>query len=291
MGSMVRGGAVAFTDDGSSVPSAGVLRRAMEYAGMLDRPILEHCEDPSLAGGGVMHEGVVSTRLGLTGIPAEAEEMIVARDIMLARLTGAHVHLQHISTAGSVELLREAKGNGVRVTAEATPHHLLLTHDDVEGYNPSFKMNPPLRSAEDVAACRAGLRDGVIDMIASDHAPHATEEKEVEFAIAAFGAIGLESTLGTVLTRLVREGELTLADMVRRLTVAPARLLGIERGTLARGAAGDLTVLDLDHEWTIDPAQFRSRSRNCPFAGMRCRGRAVATVLGGRVVYRLDGEG
>jgi len=291
MGGMVRGGAKAFSDDGDSVPSAGVLRRAMEYTRMLDRPILEHCEDPSLVGEGVMHEGVVSTQLGLPGSPAEAEEMIVARDVMLAALTGARLHIQHVSTAGSVELVRRAKAQGLAVTAEVTPHHLFLIDEMVRGYDPSYKMAPPLRTAEDAAACRAGLKDGTIDMIVSDHAPHSTEEKEVDFPAAAFGAIGLESTVGMVLTELVHAGHMTLAELLPRLTTAPAGLLGIDRGALRVGAAGDVTLLDPDRAWFIDPDAFRSKSRNCPFAGHRCRGRAVATVLGGRVVFRLDENG
>jgi dihydroorotase len=288
MGSMLRGGAVAFTDDGSAVPTAGVLRRAMEYARMLDRPLLEHCEDPSLAAHGVMHEGAVSTQLGLPGIPAEAEEIVVARDIMLARLTGCRLHLQHVSTAGSVEQLRRAKELGVPITAEVTPHHLLLTHEDVRGYDPSFKMNPPLRTAEDAAACRAALREGVIDILASDHAPHSAEEKAVDFSAAAFGAIGLESTVGVLLTELVHRDAIDLSTLISRMTIAPARLLGLERGTLAVGAPADVTLLDPSAEWTIDVGRFRSRSRNCPFAGRRCRGRAVATVVDGRVVFRLE---
>jgi len=285
MGSMVRGGAAAFSDDGASVPTAGVLRRAMEYAKMLGKPILEHCEDASLAGKGVMHEGGMSTRLGLPGIPAEAEEMIVARDIMLARLTGARLHLQHVSTAGSVESVRRAKAEGLAVTAEVTPHHLLLTHEAVHDYNPSAKMNPPLRTEADRLACVAGLRDGTIDMVASDHAPHSQEEKEVEFPAASFGAIGLESTVGTLLTKLVASGEIPFGDLLTRLTTAPAALLGIDRGTLRPGATADVTLLDRDAEWTIDPSRFRSRSTNCPFAGWTCRGRVAATILAGRVVH------
>ncbi|MHC4885935.1 MAG: dihydroorotase [Planctomycetota bacterium] len=285
MGSMVRGGAVAFSDDGSAVPTAGVLRRAMEYANMLGRVVMEHCEDLSLAGRGVMHEGEISARLGLPGIPAEAEEMIVARDIMLANLTGARLHLQHLSTAGSVEQVRQAKARGLRVTAEVTPHHLFLTHEDVTGFDPSFKMNPPLRTHTDTAACLAGVRDGTIDMISSDHAPHATADKEVEFSAAAFGAIGLESTLGMVLTNIVHRGEMSLEDLLPRLTTAPAALIGIDRGTLKPGVVGDVTVVDVEATWTIDPDRFASKGRNCPFAGRECRGRPVATFLRGRQVY------
>ena len=286
MGSMVRGGAVAFSDDGTAIPTAGLARRAFEYAKMLDRPIMEHCEDKSLAGKGVMHEGIVSTRLGLAGIPSEAEEVIVSRDIMLSRLTGARLHLQHISTIGSVELLRRAKAEGLPVTAEVTPHHLTLTHEDVRGYDPSFKMNPPLRTMADIRALVDGLRDGTIDMIASDHAPHAQEEKEVEFSYAAFGAIGLESTVGVILTRLIHGRELTMEQLVPAMTTAPAKLLGIDAGSMRPGAPGDVALLDIHRKWVIDATAFRSRSRNCPFHGMPCTGRTMATVLGGRVVYR-----
>lgn len=288
MGSMLRGGAVAFSDDGTAVPTAGVLRRAMEYARMLDKPILEHCEDRSLASQGVMHEGEVSTRLGLAGIPAEAEAMIVARDIMLARLTGARLHIQHVSTASSIEQIRRAKAEGLAVTAEVTPHHLFLTDEDVCGYDPSFKMNPPLRPRADVAACVAGLQDGTIDMVASDHAPHSQEEKEIEFSAAAFGAIGLESTMGMLLTKLVASREMEVADLLARLTTAPAALLGLDRGSLGLGAVADIALLDLNAEWTIEPDRFRSKSRNCPFAGQVCRGRVVKTILGGRLVYDLS---
>jgi dihydroorotase len=289
MGSMVRGGAVAFSDDGTAVPTAGTLRRAMEYARMLDKPIMEHCEDLSLAGKGVMDEGLVSTQLGLPGIPAEAEEMIVSRDIMLADLTGARLHIQHVSTKGSVEQVRVAKKNGLKVTAEVTPHHLALTSEDVRGYDPSFKMNPPLRSEEHVRACIEGLKDGTIDMIASDHAPHTQGEKEVEFSFAAFGAIGLESTLAVILTKLVHTGEITLNELLPRFTTEPAKLIGIDenKGHLRLGADADIAIFDINHEWTIDPADFKSKSRNCPFAGMKCRGKNMATILGGRVVYTI----
>lgn len=286
MGSMVRGGAVAFSDDGTAIPNAGIARRAFEYAHMLDKPIMEHCEDKSLAGKGVMHEGPVSTRLGLPGIPAEAEEMIVSRDIMLSNLTGARVHLQHLSTAGSVELVRRAKAQGLPVTAEVTPHHLTLTDEDVCGYDPSFKMNPPLRTVKDIDALIAGLKDGTIDMIASDHAPHAQEEKEIEFSFAAFGALGLESTVGVILTHLYHTGKMTLEELVPALSTAGARLLGVDGGTLAVGGPADVTLLDLNRKWTIDVNQFKSKSRNCPFHGQECTGKVAGTILAGRIVYR-----
>ncbi|MHC4872599.1 MAG: dihydroorotase [Planctomycetota bacterium] len=287
MGSMVRGGAVAFSDDGTSVTTAGVLRHAMEYSLMLDKPIMEHCEEPTLAGKGVMHEGEISTSLGLPGIPAEAEEMIVSRGIMLAKLTGARLHIQHVSTAGSIKLVKLAKEEGLKVTAEVCPHHLLLTDECVKGYNSYFKMNPPLRPESDRLACVEGLKDGTIDMVASDHAPHSEEEKAIEFSYAAFGAIGLESTVGVLLSGLVDKGVMTLKELLPRLTTAPAELLGIDRGSLKVGSSADLALLDLEQKWTIDPELFASKSRNCPFAGMECKGRNVITVVDGKVVYKL----
>lgn len=285
MGQMAEGGAVAFSDDGTAVPTAGLLRKAMEYATMLGKPILEHCEDLSLAADGVMNEGYISTILGLPGIPKEAEEIIVARDIALAKLTGARLHLQHISTAGSVEMLRRAKEAGVRVTAEVTPHHLVLTEEAVVGYNPVFKMNPPLRSAEDVEACIEGLREGVIDAIASDHAPHLREEKELEFIYAPCGVIGLETTVSVLYTKLVATGRISLRRMVEALTVAPSRILQLGRGTLRPGSPADLTIFDPEIEWTVNPSRFQSKSRNCPFAGWTLRGKAVATIVAGQIVY------
>jgi len=286
MGQMARGGAVAFSDDGHSVPTAGLLCRALSYASMLGRPILEHCEDLSLAGEGVMNEGPVSTVLGLPGIPAEAEEIVVARDLALAKLTGARLHVQHVSTAGSVELIRRAKEQGIAVTAEVTPHHLVLTDEAVRSYHPDVKVNPPLRTKSDVRACVAGLRDGIIDAIASDHAPHLAEEKEVEFSAAPCGVIGLETSLGVVLTELVAGGDISLERVVRAMTEAPAGILGLGRGSLQPGQPGDVTVIDLERAWEVDPASFRSKSRNCPFRGRRLRGAAVATVVEGEVKYR-----
>lgn len=287
MGQMARSGAVAFSDDGSAVPDAALLRRAMSYAKMLDRPILEHCEDRSLAAGGSMHEGFVSTSLGLQGIPAEAEEIIVARDAALAHLTGARLHIQHVSTAGSVAIIKKAKADGVKITAEVCPHHLVLTDEAVRGYNPDFKVNPPLRTASDVRACVEALCDGTIDAIASDHAPHLAEEKELEFDLAPCGVIGLETTVGVLVMHLVNKGLLPLARMIEALTVAPAAILGLGRGSLSKGLPADVTVLDLKREWTVEPARFRSKSRNCPYAGTELQGAAAATVVAGRVAYKL----
>ncbi len=290
-------GAIAFSDDGDPVAGAHLMRRALEYAGMLGRPIIDHCEDHAL--GGVMHEGWVSARLGLKGAPAAGEESIVARNIALAALTGGHVHLAHLSAAGSVELVRAARARGLRVTAEVTPHHLALTDEAVMGaadgeaalaYDTNAKVNPPLRGEADVAACVQGLADGAIDCIATDHAPHATEDKLCEFDLAASGISGLETALGLCLS-LVHDGRITLPQLIERMTIAPVRALGLGRrceglGTLAIGAPADVTIFDPDSEWTVDPLQFASKGRNTPLAGRTLRGRVVATVYGGTVVWQ-----
>ncbi len=287
IGQLARGGAVAFSDDGAPIMNAEVMRRGLEYAGMFGKAVISHCEDAHLSAGCVMHEGLVSTVLGLPGIPAAAEEVMVARDILLAELTGGRLHVAHVSTAGSVELIRRGKARGVNVTAEVTPHHLTLTDETVRSFDPVFKMNPPLRTAADVAACREGLRDGALDAIASDHAPHAAEGKSLEFPAAPFGVIGLESTVPVVLTELLRGGVLPLPDLIARMTAAPARILGLRKGTLAEGADADVTLLDLEREWTLDASKFQSRSRNCPFHGKKVRGRVVATIVSGKV-FRLE---
>jgi dihydroorotase len=276
-------GAVAFSDDGSPVKNAEILRRALEYGRMVGAPIIDHCEDLDLTARGVMHEGRVATELGLPGIPAAAEEVMVARDLCLAELTGGHLHLAHLSTRGSVELVRRAKERGVRVTAEVTPHHLVLTDDAVRSYDPVTKMNPPLRGTADVAALRAGLADGTIDAIATDHAPHTDYEKELEFDHAPFGVIGLETALGLALTQLVDGGVLDLAGLVRVMSLNPRRILGLPGGSIAAGAPADLVLIDPEARWVVDPARFRSRSRNSPFRGFRLRGEVRATVVGGRV--------
>ncbi|MCI0343154.1 MAG: dihydroorotase [Planctomycetales bacterium] len=287
IGQLARGGAVAFSDDGAPIMNAEVMRRGLEYAGMFGKPVISHCEDAHLSAGCVMHEGLVSTVLGLPGIPAAAEEVIVARDILLAGLTGGRLHIAHVSTAGSVELIRRGKARGVNVTAEVTPHHLTLTDETIRSFDPVYKMNPPLRTAADVAACREGLRDGTLDAIASDHAPHASEGKSLEFPAAPFGVIGLESTVPVVLTEVLRAGVMPLPDLIARMTAAPAKILGLRKGTLAEGADADVTLLDLEREWTLDAAKFQSRSRNCPFHGKKVRGRVVATIVSGKV-FRLD---
>jgi dihydroorotase len=274
-------GCVAFSDDGKCVMNAELYRRAMEYALPFGTPVISHAEDCDLAHRAAMNEGLVSTELGLSGQPAAAEDVMVARDIILAELTGAHLHIAHISTAGAVRLVREAKARGVHVTAEVTPHHLLLTDEAVRGWDPNCKMAPPLRTKRDVEACREALGDGTIDCVATDHAPHALSEKEGEFAEAANGVVGLETAVPLLLDRLVRPGAMDLATLVTRLSTAPARLLNLPGGSLAPGANADITILDLEQPWTVDPATFRSRSRNTPFAGSSGTGAPWMTLVGG----------
>jgi dihydroorotase len=281
---LAEGGCVAFSDDGKCVMNAELYRRAMEYALPFGVPVISHAEDCHLAHGAPMHEGLVSTELGLTGQPAAAEDVMVARDIILAELTGAHLHIAHISTAGAVRLVREAKARGVRVTAEVTPHHLLLTDETVRSYDPNCKMAPPLRTKRDVEACVEALVDGTIDCVATDHAPHALSEKEGEFAEAANGVVGLETAVPLLLDRLVRPGVVDLPTLVTRLSTGPARLLNLPGGSLAPGAAADVTILDPEQAWTVDPAAFRSRGRNTPFAGMTGTGAPWMVLVGGRTV-------
>jgi dihydroorotase len=285
-GELVGAGAVAVSDDGKPVVSSHLMRTALEYARTFGIPVADHCEDPTLAAGGVMHEGLISTRLGLKGMPAAAEEIMVARDILLAELTGGHVHLCHMSTRGSVELIRRAKEGGLRVTAEACPHHFTLTHEACEGYNTNAKMNPPLREPEDREAIRQGLRDGTIDVICTDHAPHHYDAKEREFDDAPNGIIGLETALGLAITELVESGLIDLPTLIQRMSATPARIFKLPGGTLARGATADVVVLDPGAEWVVDPAAFFSKSRNTPFAGRRLRGRAEVTIVRGQVVFQ-----
>jgi dihydroorotase len=281
MAELAEAGCVAFSDDGKCVMNAELYRRAMEYALPFGTPIISHAEDCHLAHDGAMNEGLVSTELGLTGQPGAAEDVMVARDIVLAELTGAHLHVAHISTAGAVRMVREAKARGIRVTAEATPHHLLLTDEAVRTYDPNMKMAPPLRTKRDVEALVEALADGTVDVIATDHAPHALSEKEDEFAQAANGVVGLETAVPLLLDRLVRPGVIDLATFVTRLSVAPARLLRLPGGSLAVGAPADITVLDLEQPFTVRPAAFRSRSRNTPFAGATGHGAVAMTIVGG----------
>jgi dihydroorotase len=285
-GELVGAGAVAVSDDGKPVMSSHLMRTALEYARTFGIPVADHCEDMTLAQGGAMHEGLVSTRLGLKGIPAAAEEIMVARDIILAELTGGHVHLCHMSTRGSVELIRRAKEKGIRVTAEACPHHFTLTHERCEGYDTNAKMNPPLREAEDREAIRRGLKDGTIDVIATDHAPHHYDAKEREFDDAPNGIIGLETALGLAVSELVETGLLTLPELVARMSTLPARIFGLPGGTLAVGAPADVVVFDPKARWTVTPSTFFSKSRNTPFTGRELTGRADLTIVRGQVVFQ-----
>ncbi len=288
IGGLVEGGAVAFTDDGSPVASAEIMRRALEYCRMFDRAVLSHSEYSDLTRGGVMHEGFESMRLGLRGMPAAAEEIMVFRDIALAELTGARLHILHVSTRGSVELIRRARARGVRVSGEACPHHFTLTDRELRRYDSNYKMTPPLRTEDDVRALLDGLKDGTLEVIASDHAPHAVEKKTRELDQAPYGIIGLETLLPVCVLSLIEPGHLTWPQLIEKLTVNPARVLGIDRGTLRPGAAADVTVIDPAAEWVIDPSRFRSKSRNCPFAGWKVRGRAHAVIVGGTVKYERD---
>jgi dihydroorotase len=283
---LAEAGCVAFSDDGRCVMNAALYRRAMEYTLPFGAPVISHAEDDHLSHGTAMNEGVVSTELGIPGAPAAAEDVMVARDILLAELTGAHVHIAHLSTAGAVRLVRDAKARGVRVTAEVTPHHLLLTEEAVRGFDSNTKMNPPLRTKRDVEVLLEALIDGTIDCIATDHAPHAASEKEGEYDLAAFGIVGLETAVGLMLDRLVKPGALPLATLVARLSRDPARLLGLPGGSLAAGAPADVTILDLEAGWTIDPARFQSKSRNSPFGGWAITGRPWKTIVGGRIVWQ-----
>mgnify|MGYP003344353690 CR=1 FL=1 len=290
IGDLRRSGCVAISDDGRPVMNSLVMRRAMEYAMAFDLAVVDHCEDLHLAEGGCMNEGLVSTELGLPGIPSAAEDVMVARNLSLSELTGARLHLAHISTAGSVRMVREAKARGIHVTAEACPHHFTLTEEVVRGYNTHAKMNPPLRTWQDVQAIKEGLKDGTIDVIATDHAPHATQEKQQDFTEAPFGIVGLETALSLTLG-LVEEGVLSLEQAVQKLTSGPAVAFGLAKGTLAVGADADVALVDPNEQWEVDPGKFRSRSRNTPFAGWKVKGRVRTTIVGGRVVFETNGAG
>jgi dihydroorotase len=285
-GEMLAAGAVAFTDDGRPVQSAHLMRTALEYSRTFDVPVAEHCEDMSLAKGGSMNEGVVSARLGLKGIPAEAEEIYVIRDILLARRAGGRLHLCHMSTKGSVELIRWGKDNGIPVTAEVCSHHISLTEHEVEGYNTNAKMNPPLRTAEDVAALQQAVKDGTIDMLCTDHAPHHYDEKEREFPDAPNGIVGLETALGVNIQYLVETGIISLSTLIDRMSCAPARHFKLPGGSFAKGTPADITVFDATAKWTVDATKFKSKGRNTPYGGRTLTGYAVTTIVGGRQVYR-----
>ncbi|NMC27862.1 MAG: dihydroorotase [Syntrophomonadaceae bacterium] len=284
MADLVAAGCVAVTDDGKPVAQAHLMRNALDYARMFDLPVLSHCEDIGLVGDGQMHEGHFSTLYGLKGIPAAAEEVMVARDIILAGMTGGHIHICHASTRGSMELVREAKARGVWVTCEVTPHHLLLTDEIVGDYDTDTKVSPPLRSAEHVMALRAALLDGTVDCIATDHAPHHWESKDCEYNLAANGISGLETAVAAILDGLVEQGELSLEEMVRLFTTGPAEVLGIDKGSLDVGADADITILDPEIAKVVDPERFYSKGRNTPFKGRTLKGWPCMTIVKGRVV-------
>ena len=284
IGELSDAGCVAISDDGMPVADGSLMRKVFEYARTFNLPVITHCEEPAIVGDGVMNEGCTSTRLGLMGIPNAAEDAMVSRDISLAELTGGRLHIAHISTRDAVEMVRRAKARGLRVTAEVTPHHLTLTDDAVKGYDTNAKMNPPLRGEHDREAVIQGLSDGTIDCVATDHAPHSTIEKDIEFDRAANGVVGLETALPLVL-RLVEKDILTLSQAIERMTAGPARVLGLDKGTLQVGADADITIIDTAREWVVEADRFHSKGRNTPFEGWKMKGRVMKTIVGGRVVY------
>ncbi len=277
-------GIVALSDDGNPVMDAALMRRAMEYASSLDLPVIQHCEDRNLSAGGLMNEGYPSTILGMPGIPAIAEEVIVARDILIAEYTGTRIHFAHISTSGSVRLIRDAKKRGLRVTAETAPHYFTLTDESLWNYDTNYKVSPPLRGKADVSAIKEGLADGTLDAIACDHAPHGRTDKEVEFEYAANGISGLETSLGLSLN-LVHEGVLTWPELIAKMSCNPARILNLPKGTLAKGADADITVIHPELAWSVDAGAFRSLGKNSPFSGRKLKGRAVLSIVGGDIKY------
>ncbi|MBN1943794.1 MAG: dihydroorotase [Phycisphaerae bacterium] len=287
IGLMREAGAVAFTDDGEGVADATLMQRALQYASMLGAPILQHCQDPSLFGG-VMNSGPAAVRLGLGGVAASGEEIMLRRDLELVERIGARYHVQHVSSAGSVELIRQAKAAGLPVTAEAAPHHLLLTDAACMEYDSNYKVNPPLRTAADVEAVRAGVADGTIDCLASDHAPHAAEEKALEFALAPFGIISLDCALGLYARALIETGLCDWPRLIEAMTAAPARVIGSDLGTLRKGRPADVTMIDPKKRWTVDVSKFASLSRNCPYDGWRLTGRAVMTIVAGEIKYQTS---
>ncbi len=289
LGGLVEGGAVAFTDDGAPVSSASLMRRALQYALMFDKVIMQHCQVMELTVGGVMNEGFESARLGLPGMPAAAEDIMVARDIRLAEITGGRVHIQHVSTSRAVELISEGRRRGIRVSGEACPHHFTLTDECLKDFDTNFKMNPPLRTADDVAAVIDGLRDGTLELLATDHAPHAREKKLREIDQAPFGIVGLETLIPITVHGLVEPGHLTWPEVIRKLTIAPAELLGIPKGTLKPGADADVTIIDPNIKWKIDPTKFVSKSRNTPYGGWDVKGRAHTVIVNGEIRYTMPG--
>ncbi|MFC1983177.1 dihydroorotase [Chloroflexota bacterium] len=288
MDELTSAGVIAYSDDGAPVENTSLMRQALEYSRALGLPIIDHCEDAALVGGGQMNEGEVSAKLGLKGIPAQSEELMVTRDLVLAHQTGGHIHIAHVSTEGSVELIRRAREKGIRVTAEATPHHLTLTDEKVIGYNTNAKVSPPLRTKRDNEALIQGLRENVIDIIATDHAPHTEADKNCEFALAPVGISGFETALGSLMS-LVHSGKLPLTTLIAKLTCEPAKLINQGKpGTLGIGAPADITIFDPNKEWTVDPEKFVSKGKNTPLAGSVLKGKVMATIFQGKLVYKDD---
>lgn len=288
MGELKEAGVVGFSDDGKPVMNAGVMRRALEYTRMTQLPIMAHCEEDNLSGG-VIHEGLTAARLGLAGIPSESETVMIARDLLLAEATGGQLHIAHVSTAVGVDLIRAAKAKGVRVTAEVTPHHLSLTEEALSTFDPRFKMNPPLRSDQDLKALRKGLQDGTLDAVATDHAPHSQAEKETDLTQAPFGVVGLETALGVLLTELVHRKIMTLPTLIAALTCRPAQVLGIKGGRLSEGDVADVTIFDPERDWTVEAGSFASKGVNSPFLGWRLKGQVTDVLVAGKQVLR-DGK-
>ncbi|MBI3333124.1 MAG: dihydroorotase [Candidatus Omnitrophica bacterium] len=286
MGELRAAVAVGFSDDGMPILNAGLMRRALEYTRLAGPPVIAHCEEKSLTGAGVMHDGVTATRLGLAGMPAEAETVMIARDLLLAEGTRGRLHIAHVSTGAGVELIRAAKGRGVQVTAEVTPHHLTLTDEALNTYESRFKMNPPLRTEADLEALRNGLRDGTLDAVATDHAPHSRAEKELDLGAAPFGVVGLETAAAVLLTELVNRGTVPLPVLIASLTARPAQVLGIDRGRLSKGSAADVTILDLEADWIVEAGSFASKGVNSPFLGWRLKGQVTDVLVAGEPVLR-----
>ncbi len=290
MSELASAGVIGFSDDGNPVLNSQLMRQALDYSRALDLPIIDHCEDTPLTEGGQVNEGIVATKLGLLGIPAAAEGIIVARDLALAELTGGQLHIAHVSTAGSVDLIRRAKEKGIRVTAEVTPHHLTLTEEKVTGYNTNAKVNPPLRTKQDIQALIQGLKENIIDIIATDHAPHTEADKQCDFKLAAFGISGFETALGSLMS-LVHEGQLTMATIIAKLTSEPSKIIGNKwekLGTLTTGAPADITIFNPDLEWIVDTKTFASKGKNTPLADSRLKGKVMVTISQGKLVYKDD---
>lgn len=285
IGEMYEAGCVAISDDGMPVMNSNIMRRAMEYIKSFNIPVITHAEDKYLSDNGVMNEGRTSTMLGLPGIPGSSEEVMIYRDINLAELTGSHLHVAHVSTAGSVRLIRDARKRGIRVTAEVTPHHFTLTDESLSQYDTNAKMNPPLRTQDDVDALIEGLRDGTIDAIATDHAPHSVDEKKVEFSVAPFGIVGLETALGLSL-RMAEQNGISLNDVIKLLTVNPSEILALNRGTLKKGSTADIVIFDPEENWTVECRKFHSKAENSPFAGWELKGKIKFTIVSGKIVYK-----